>query len=938
MNNKKLKLLTLSTVFALSGCQFSIVDSSSNSGTSNPSSSVTLKEYTVTWVVDGENTQETYLEGEMPVYKYGTEKEADSVYTYTFVGWDKELVPVVADVTYTAMYEKEFVEYVVTWVVDGVSENETYHYEEMPEYKGNPSKEGNAQYSYTFTGWDKELVKVTENTTYTAVFEAKVNEYTITWVVDGESTKETYEYGETPAYPGETPTKEADAQYTYTFAGWDNEIVPVEGDATYTAVFNNSVNTYTVTWIAGSGEEVTEEYEYGETPEFKGSTDRESVKYTYTFTGWEPKIAPVTSDITYVAQYDETINKFPVKFYNEDGTLLETVEVEYDAAPVYTGETPSKASEGEFNFVFTGWENRETGLIYSGELPTIIGPAEYYAKYDAVGKPYELTYNLYNVDGSLIKSEKTEFGYHSVYTLNAPEIDGKVANKDYVRGYMEPNAETVNFYYSDLDVYDGTSVSTSLAGEGTEENPYLISSGADLAYIRDQINNSTKEAPVTFAGKYFKLTKSIDLNDTENFSIGYYYDLGKDADGVAIKNHRNETIDYVAFAGHLDGNNCSIRGININQTTPYGALFAALLETGTIKNLSSYGVVNGNQYTGGIVGRSFGKLLDLTNYVKLTQAGANGGGGVVGGTFKGSLTDGCVNYGKIECTTANNKTAGVAGLGEGVITNCVNFADINGNSLVGGVIGESLANQELVDNCVNYGNITVKQCGGGVVGQSSCLVVKNLTNYGYVKSTSTGDAGTHFAGGVVGCVKYGEYTNLVNYATIDGSARIGGVTGQVDSTKTTAFDGCVNYGKVISNHKTNSYGGGVFGCIKAATVTNCVNNGEVVGVGYFLAGILGVIATSGDVKITACINNGNVTCKANGVGGILGGPVNVSKSNMTISGCTNNGTITGGQKVAGIVGIVGAKGTIGDDNVNNGTVVSTANLYVGEIIGIDNRK
>ena len=70
MNNKKLKLLTLSTVFALSGCQFSIVDSSSNSGTSNPSSSVTLKEYTVTWVVDGENTQETYLEGEMPVYKY----------------------------------------------------------------------------------------------------------------------------------------------------------------------------------------------------------------------------------------------------------------------------------------------------------------------------------------------------------------------------------------------------------------------------------------------------------------------------------------------------------------------------------------------------------------------------------------------------------------------------------------------------------------------------------------------------------------------------------------------------------------------------------------------------------------------------------------------------------------------------------------------------
>ena len=911
MDNKKLRFLTLGTLFAVCGCNVttSSTPATSSTGTQNSSSSSIINEYTVTWIVDGETSQETYFEGEMPVYKYGTEKEADEVYTYTFIGWDKEIVPVVEDVTYEAVYEKEYIEYVVTWIIEGAEEKETYHYNDMPYYKnGTPSKAGNAQYSYEFTGWDKELVAVTSNATYTAEFSQSINEYEITFIAGDETKKVTYMYGEMPSYEG-TPTKAADAQYTYTFTGWDKEFVEVTEDATYTALFDNDVNKYTITWVVG-GNEITEEYEYGQTPEFKGSTDRESAKYTYTFSGWEPAVSSVTGDQTYVAQYDEVIKKFAVNFYNEDGTLLQASEVEYDGVPTYAGEIPTKAAEGEYVYVFAGWENRETNLVYDGELPSILGAVDYYATYKKQGKPYDVAYNLYNVDGTLIESKTTQFGYHSLYTLNAPEVAGKVANTDYVKGYMEPNASEINFYYSELDTWDGTTVSSSLTGEGTEANPYLISSGADLAYIRDQVNSET----TTFADQYFKLTKSIDLNDVENFTIG--------------------TSETVSFAGHLDGNNCSIRGVNVSSTSPKAALFHALVAGGSIENLAAYGKVSGGQYVGGIVGRSFGTLLNLTNYINVTQSGANAGGGVAGGTTSTSYTEGCVNYGTIECTSGNNKTAGITGLGEGGIKNCTNFGTINGNSLTGGVVGESYAAQNICENLVNYGTVTVKSNGGGVIGQSTAPVVKNIYNYGYVKNSTTGDSATSFTAGAVGCVKSGALSNLVNYGNVDGSARVGGITGQVDSTGTTSFDNCINYGKVTCSHKSNSYGGGVLGAAKTATVTNCINYGDVVGKGYYLGGILGVVITSGVMTINDCENHGSVTASANAAGGIVGGPVNESKGEMYVSGCINTGAISAPSMAGGIVGKM-TKGAIADDNVNSGVITATTEGGVsGEIIGL----
>ena len=45
------------------------------------------------------------------------------------------------------------------------------------------------------------------------------------------------------------------------------------------------------------------------------------------------------------------------------------------------------------------------------------------------------------------------------------------------------------------------------AGDGSKENPYLISNDMQLAKLAHDVNNGK-----TFSGKYFKLTKDIDLS------------------------------------------------------------------------------------------------------------------------------------------------------------------------------------------------------------------------------------------------------------------------------------------------------------------------------------------------------------------------------------------------------------------------------------------
>ena len=194
----------------------------------------TINEYTVTWMVDGIETE--------IVYEYGNDivKPQDPVKIgYTFAGWDGTIPATMPaeDLVFTATWTIN--EYTVTWMVDGIETKTIHEYGVVPEFDGTPTKAATAQYTYTFAGWDPEVVAVTGDAVYTAVFESTVNQYTVTWINhDGlELDTDQVAYGSIPVYSGIAPTKAATAQYTYTFAGWDPEVVAVTGDAVYTATF-----------------------------------------------------------------------------------------------------------------------------------------------------------------------------------------------------------------------------------------------------------------------------------------------------------------------------------------------------------------------------------------------------------------------------------------------------------------------------------------------------------------------------------------------------------------------------------------------------------------------------------------------------------------------------------------------------------------------------
>lgn len=459
-------------------------------------------------------------------------------------------------------------------------------------------------------------------------------------------------------------------------------------------------------------------------------------------------------------------------------------------------------------------------------------------------------------------------------------------------------------------------------GTGSVKDPYLIKNQYDLEYIA----YIARSAPIYNC--YFQLANDIALvgyNDSNSWvPIGGY---------AAIANGNftsNANLDYV-FRSQFDGNNKTISGLYINQTTYveganmtwYVGLFGAIGAGAVIKDLTVTGTVIGLEYVGGIVGYADGA----------------------------------------------KPTSGKQGF---TISNCTANVTVNGNFYVGGIVGRAdngtIANCETTGSVVrpttmtdtqptnlwNYGVTLPREnsdstytygCFGGIAGVGTKLNINGCINGAAVRTNQTDNA-SYFAyvGGVLGfAVENTLVTNSQNKVNVSGVTYVGGIVGAAigNSTDKPQIINCVSYNN-NSVQASGGIGGGILAHGNMAIVRGCQNKSTVTGT-FYIGGIVGRMYSSANkgAVIEDCINGGTVQATENFIGGIVGhasitgtgdynetvyinycrnyGFVNGERADgisaamriggivglgerVSVEACTNGGVIRGGSRVGGILG------------------------------------
>ncbi len=221
----------------------------------------------------------------------------------------------------------------------------------------------------TFTSKMTELVLASGS--YGSAYVA-LDEFAVTWVIDGTSYTENYTVGAIPDC--KQPTDKAMTDTTiYIFDGWvEGEPVAVSADATYTAKYKE-YKRVNVTWSV-DGVTTTEVYKEGDVPKYENETTKAADDdYVYTFKGWDKSIAVATEGVTYTAVYNKKA-KYDITWVI-DGKETKEIYLE-GVKPNYKGKV-EKAEDDENKYEFTGWDK---------EIVAANGDVTYTAQFKATPK------------------------------------------------------------------------------------------------------------------------------------------------------------------------------------------------------------------------------------------------------------------------------------------------------------------------------------------------------------------------------------------------------------------------------------------------------------------------------------------------------------------------------------------------------------------------
>lgn len=327
-----------------------------------------------------------------------------------------------------------------------------------------------------------------------------------------------------------------------------------------------------------------------------------------------------------------------------------------------------------------------------------------------------------------------------------------------------------------VDTWDGTIASRFAAGTGTENDPYQISTAAQLAYFAKTVNSGK-----WYDGEYIILKNNINLNNQEWTPIG---------------------TDSHPFRGNFDGGNHTVTGMKIsNSSADYVGLFGECTRhtiNSAIKNITvKDSDIHGKRHVGAIVG--YAKEINIENCRSIgnTINGKTNVGGICGyfGGNPGGKVSQCYNSSKV---TGNDSAGGIAGMGDRCTAeNCLNTGEIKvttrqDKSTSGGIFGSfsDIIASATITACVNLGKVSGGASFGGIVGSIESKSTGHISNCYYNMDAITGgfDAGTALtAGQLCGALPEGFDSANWKEGSVDTSNAVATSTGSRFGTATGTY-------------------------------------------------------------------------------------------------------------------------------------------------------
>ena len=279
----------------------------------------------------------------------------------------------------------------------------------------------------------------------------------------------------------------------------------------------------------------------------------------------------------------------------------------------------------------------------------------------------------------------------------------------YLKNVQKPESvNKENITYEEFDVI----------GEGTEENPYIITHPVQLQKITDRLN------------AYYKLGANIDLTGRTWTSIG---------------------TSTNPFIGNIDGTGYTISNLSYdNEEGENVGLFG--YNSGTISNITLENItVKGKSNVGGLAGYNTGTVTKCTVKGNITGSGNNVGGliGYNSGSVTNNTTEGVV-------TNTGNNTGGLIGETITGISNNTSKVEVHGQAYTGGLVGYVYMNTVksiTISNNVSEGKVIGEDNTGGLIGSvyQNAPKTTGTCQVTVEKNYATGDVeGKSNVGGLIG--------------------------------------------------------------------------------------------------------------------------------------------------------------------------------------------